>query len=41
MSTPLTKVVTEEVRLSYVNVFEPRETENGLKYSVTLLIPQG
>lgn len=41
MSTAPTKVITEEVRLSYVNVFEPRETESGLKYSVTLLIPKG
>lgn len=37
-----TKVITGKVRFSYVNVFEPREDQNGgdPKYSVTLLIPK-
>lgn len=36
------KVVTEEVRLSYVTLFEPKAiTEGGpLKYSVSILIPK-
>ena len=37
-----TKVITGKVRFSYVNVFEPREDQNGgdPKYSITLLIPK-
>lgn len=37
-----TKIVTGKVRFSYVNVFEPREDQNGgdAKYSITLLIPK-
>lgn len=38
-----TKVLTGEVRLSYVNLIEPRAPMNGqgkAKYSVTLLIPK-
>lgn len=37
-----TKVVTGKVRLSYVNLFEPRAAEEGKdpKYSVCLLIPK-
>lgn len=36
-----TKVVTGKARLSYVNVFEPRENDQGqLKYSVSVLIPK-
>ena len=36
-----TEVVTGKVRLSYVNLFQPREDQNGKrKYSVTLLIPK-
>lgn len=36
-----TRVITGEVRLSYVNLLRPRETQNGtLKFSVTLLIPK-
>lgn len=34
-------IVTEKVRFSYANVFEPRQTPNGdLKYSIMLLIPK-
>ena len=41
MSNYQTSVTTNKVRLSYVNVFKPREDKNGrLKYSVTLLIPK-
>ncbi len=38
-----TQVVTGEVRLSYVNVFEPRkigENDKEAKYSLTILIPK-
>lgn len=38
-----TQVVTGEVRLSYVNLFEPRkisESDKDAKYSVTILIPK-
>ena len=38
-----TQVVTGEVRLSYVNLFEPRkisESDKEAKYSVTILIPK-
>lgn len=37
-----TRVVTGKVRFSYVNVWEPRESDVGgkPKYSVTLLIPK-
>lgn len=36
-----TRVVTGEVRLSYVNLLRPRETQSGaLKFSTTLLIPK-
>lgn len=37
-----TKVVTGRARLSYVNVFEPRASEDGKepKYSVCVLIPK-
>ena len=37
-----TKVVTGKVRLSYVNIFEPKAPQGGgdEKYSVTLLIPK-
>lgn len=37
-----TKVVTGKVRLSYVNIFEPRASQGDgeEKYSVTLLIPK-
>lgn len=36
-----TKVITGEVRFSYLHVFEPVETESGeAKYSVSLLIPK-
>jgi hypothetical protein len=36
-----TKLVTNKVRLSFVNVFEPAETLNGvLKYSTMVLIPK-
>lgn len=36
-----TQVVTGKVRLSYANVFKPREDMNGrLRYSVTILIPK-
>ena len=36
-----TKVITGKVRFSFVNIFEPKEDNNGgnPKYSVTLLIP--
>lgn len=38
-----TKVVTGKVRLSYVNVFEPRAAQPGqeAKYSLCVLIPKG
>lgn len=41
MSNP-TRIVTGEVRLSYVNLLKPRESQFGgePKYSVTLLIPK-
>lgn len=37
-----TKLITDEVRMSYVHVFEPREGLDGgaAKYGVTLLIPK-
>lgn len=37
-----TKIITGKVRFSYVNVFEPREDQNGgvPKYGITLLIPK-
>ena len=37
-----TKVITGKVRCSYVNIFEPKESNDGgePKYSVTLLIPK-
>lgn len=37
-----TKVVTGKVRFSFVNIFEPRASQDGgdPKYSVTLLIPK-
>ena len=37
-----TKVITGKVRFSYVNIFEPRASEDGgdPKYGVTLLIPK-
>ena len=37
-----TKVITGKVRFSFVNIFEPKENNNGgdPKYSVTLLIPK-
>ena len=37
-----TKVITGKVRFSFVNIFEPKEDNNGgnPKYSVTLLIPK-
>ena len=37
-----TKIVTGKCRFSFVNVFEPRENNNGgdPKYSITLLIPK-
>lgn len=36
-----TQITTGRVRLSFVNIFEPKETQSGqLKYSVTLLIPK-
>ncbi len=36
-----TKIVLRNVRLSYANVWEPRETLNGdLKYSASLIIPK-
>lgn len=37
-----TKIITGKIRFSYVNVFEPKEDNNGgnPKYSVTLLIPK-
>lgn len=35
------KLTTSKVRLSYVNVFKPKETKQGdLKYSVTCLLPK-
>ena len=38
-----TAVVTGKVRLSYVSLFEPRESQNGgdAKYSATILLPKG
>lgn len=36
-----TKVITNEARMSYAHVFEPRENEQGeSKYSVSILIPK-
>jgi hypothetical protein len=36
-----TKVVTETVRLSYANVWEPKSINGGTeKYSVSLIIPK-
>lgn len=36
-----TKIMLKNVRLSYANLFEPRENKNGeLRYSVSLLIPK-
>jgi len=36
-----TQMTTGKVRFSYLNVFEPRETQSGtLRYSATLLIPK-
>ena len=37
-----TKVITGKIRFSFVNIFEPKENNNGgdPKYSVTLLIPK-
>lgn len=36
-----TKVITGKVRLSYANIWEPREGDNGdLKYSTSILIPK-
>ena len=37
-----TKVISGKVRFSFVNIFEPKEDNNGgnPKYSVTLLIPK-
>lgn len=37
-----TKVVTGKVRFSYVNIFEPKASQDGgaPKYSITLLIPK-
>ena len=41
MTNQPTSVTTGRVRLSYVNVFQPREDMSGRKkYSVTLLIPK-
>lgn len=42
MSTNPTKVVTGKVRLSYVNVFQPRASKPGQepKYSICVLIPK-
>lgn len=42
MSTTPTKVVTGKVRLSYVNVFQPRAAKPGQepKYSICVLIPK-
>jgi hypothetical protein len=42
MSQNATSVVTGEVRLSYVNLFQPRAAQQGgeLKYSVTILLPK-
>lgn len=36
----MSKVVTNKIRFSYVNVFEPREMGGELKYSVVILIPK-
>jgi hypothetical protein len=37
-----TKVITGKVRFSFVNIFQPKESNNGgeAKYSVTLLVPK-
>lgn len=37
-----TKIITGKIRFSFVNIFEPKEDNNGgnPKYSVTLLIPK-
>jgi hypothetical protein len=36
-----TKIMLKNVRLSYANLFEPRENKNGeLRYSTALLIPK-
>ena len=36
-----TKVITGEVRFSYLNVFEPKSiNDSEAKYSVSLLIPK-
>lgn len=35
-----TKMVTGKVRLSYANIWEPKETDGKLKYSCALLIPK-
>lgn len=42
MSQSATSVVTGEVRLSYVNLFQPRASQQGgePKYSVTILLPK-
>lgn len=42
MSQNVTSVVTGEVRLSYVNLFQPRAAQQGgePKYSVTILLPK-
>jgi len=42
MSQSATSVVTGEVRLSYVNLFQPRAAQQGgePKYSVTILLPK-
>ena len=41
MENAVTKVVTEEVRFSYLNVFEPKAINGGdEKYSVSLIIPK-
>ncbi|MEW6957090.1 DUF2815 family protein [Trueperella pyogenes] len=40
-TTNLTRVVTGEVRLSYVNIFEAKSIQGGKpKYSVSLIIPK-
>lgn len=41
MGNQETRVITGEVRFSYLKVWEPEKTEDGtLKYSVSLLIPK-
>lgn len=35
-----TQITTGRVRLSYCNLFEPKEQDGKLTYSVTLLIPK-